>query len=280
MNFYFHHTGDKMLVENKLLKKVKELGLNSYEAKIWTALLSRGVSTAGEISDIANVPRSRSYDVLESLEKKGFIIMKVGKPIQYISVSPKEVLERVKNNVVQEAEEKVDVLDEFQDSELLTELIELHKNGIESVDPTDIAGYIKTTNNITDQMKTMIKNAEKTIFISTNLKGTQLIKEDLSRYLKKAISNNIKVFVNSPSNINIEGVEFFNTKGDNRFMVADNQTLLYITGEKIHSDYETAIWVDSPQLSNTMTEVFKHNLNNNTKIKAESVLKTTITKKA
>ncbi|MDP3765021.1 MAG: helix-turn-helix domain-containing protein, partial [Nanoarchaeota archaeon] len=44
---------------NKTEKQLKNLGLNSYEVKIWTALLSRGVSTAGELSDIANVPRSR-----------------------------------------------------------------------------------------------------------------------------------------------------------------------------------------------------------------------------
>ncbi|MBR9690362.1 TrmB family transcriptional regulator, partial [Candidatus Woesearchaeota archaeon] len=64
-----------MIVEKNFLEKIKEFGLNTYESKIWTALLSRGVSTAGELSDIANVPRSRSYDVLESLEKKGFVIM-------------------------------------------------------------------------------------------------------------------------------------------------------------------------------------------------------------
>jgi len=61
------------MIESKAEKQLKNLGLNSYEVKIWTALLSRGVSTAGELSDIANVPRSRSYDVLESLEKKGFV---------------------------------------------------------------------------------------------------------------------------------------------------------------------------------------------------------------
>src|SRR3989338_3408379 len=72
-----------MLVDQETIKKIKSLGLNTYEAKIWTALLSRGVSTAGELSDIADVPRSRSYDVLESLEKKGFVIMKLGKPIKY-----------------------------------------------------------------------------------------------------------------------------------------------------------------------------------------------------
>ncbi len=67
-----------MIIQPELLNKLKDFGLNSYESKIWVALLSRGVSTAGELSDIANVPRSRSYDVLESLEKKGFVILKLG----------------------------------------------------------------------------------------------------------------------------------------------------------------------------------------------------------
>ena len=62
-----------MIVDQDFLNKIKDFGLNSYEAKLWVALLSRGVSTAGELSDIASVPRSRTYDVLESLEKKGFI---------------------------------------------------------------------------------------------------------------------------------------------------------------------------------------------------------------
>ncbi|PIZ51419.1 hypothetical protein COY28_05000, partial [Candidatus Woesearchaeota archaeon CG_4_10_14_0_2_um_filter_57_5] len=84
-----------MIVKEEFLSKLRRyFALNLYEVKIWTALLSRGVSTAGELSDIANVPRSRSYDVLESLEKKGFVIMKVGKPIKYYAVHPTEVVER------------------------------------------------------------------------------------------------------------------------------------------------------------------------------------------
>ena len=85
-----------MIVQTDFLNRLRDFGLNSYESKLWVALLSRGISTAGELSDIANVPRSRSYDVLESLEKKGFIVIKIGKPIKYIAVPPEEVLERVK----------------------------------------------------------------------------------------------------------------------------------------------------------------------------------------
>ena len=85
-----------MIVKEEFLSQIRRyFALNLYEVKIWSALLSRGVATAGELSDIANVPRSRSYDVLESLERKGFVIMKLGKPIKYIAVPPTEVLERV-----------------------------------------------------------------------------------------------------------------------------------------------------------------------------------------
>ena len=93
-----------MIVKEEFLSKLRRyFSLNLYEVKIWTALLSRGVSTAGELSDIANVPRSRSYDVLESLEKKGFVVMKLGKPIKYIAVPPTEVVDRVKKNMKVEA---------------------------------------------------------------------------------------------------------------------------------------------------------------------------------
>ena len=107
-----------MQVYSETIKKTRLFGLNTYEAKIWVALLSRGVSTAGELSDIANVPRSRSYDVLESLEKKGFVVMKLGKPIKYLAVPPKEVLERVKKNVQQDAKEQMEKLEELKKMKL------------------------------------------------------------------------------------------------------------------------------------------------------------------
>ena len=93
-----------MIVQKDFLNKLKDFGLNSYESKLWIALLSRGVSTAGELSDISDVPRSRAYDVLESLEKKGFIVVKVGKPIKYLAVPPAEVVDRVKKKESEAAE--------------------------------------------------------------------------------------------------------------------------------------------------------------------------------
>ena len=58
----------------ELVKKIKDyFNLNIYETKVWLALLGKGIASAGEIAEISGVPRSRTYDVLESLEKQGFL---------------------------------------------------------------------------------------------------------------------------------------------------------------------------------------------------------------
>src|SRR3989304_9468866 len=132
-----------MIVKDEFLSKLRRyFNLNLYEVKIWAALLSRGVSTAGELSDIANVPRSRSYDVLESLERKGFVVMKLGKPIKYIAVPPQEVLERVKKNISEDAEKQVQLIESLKGSDVLGELSTLHKQGVDIVEPADLTGAV------------------------------------------------------------------------------------------------------------------------------------------
>ena len=65
-----------MLVKQELISKVRDyFDLNIYETKVWLALLGKGVASAGEIAIISGVPRSRTYDVLESLEKRGLHLL-------------------------------------------------------------------------------------------------------------------------------------------------------------------------------------------------------------
>src|SRR3989344_7690541 len=161
-----------MIVNESFLKKARAaFDLNIYEVKIWTALLSRGVAAAGELSDMSNVPRSRSYDVLESLEKKGFIIMKLGKPIRYIAVPPEEIVKRMKNIIHEEAETRSDMLEKVRKEDLFGELELLYKQGIEHIDPTSLAGSIKGRTALYSQLSTMLDNAQKEILIMTSEQG-------------------------------------------------------------------------------------------------------------
>src|SRR3989344_5629349 len=157
-----------MIVKDELLGKLRRyFDLNLYEVKLWVSLLSRGVSTAGELSDIADVPRSRSYDVLESLEKKGFVIMKLGKPIKYIAIPPSEVVDRVRKNMHINAQEKIKRLESVRESPLLSELETLHTQGINLIDPTDLSGCLRGRHNLYNHLDMLIKDAKKSVNILT-----------------------------------------------------------------------------------------------------------------
>ena len=161
-----------MIVKEEFLNKLREsFGLNIYEVKIWTAMLSRGVSTAGELSDISEVPRSRVYDILESLEKRGFVIMKIGKPIKYIAVKPEDILSRVKKDIKDNVDKKLDQLEKIKETDLFLELKSLHKQGIAFIEPGTLAGAIRVRDNLYDHLDSMLRNAEKSVEIVTTSEG-------------------------------------------------------------------------------------------------------------
>ena len=119
----------KMLVKPEIMNRIKDnFHLNIYETKVWVALLSKGIASAGDIAKISRVPRSRAYDVLESLEKKGFAREKLGKPIMYIGIKPKGILERLNNNVREKCRGK----DKFSFSQISRRLRNLGQGGVVS----------------------------------------------------------------------------------------------------------------------------------------------------
>jgi HTH-type transcriptional regulator, sugar sensing transcriptional regulator len=256
-----------MIVQNEFLKKIKDFGLNSYEAKIWTALLSRGVSTAGELSDIANVPRSRSYDVLESLEKKGFIIMKIGKPIKYIAVPPEEVLERVKKKVEEESQAHVKSLESLKDSNIISELNLLHKEGVDLIEPTDITASLKGRDNLYSHLDLMIKTAEDTIIIMTTEDGLVRKADYLKKQLKKASERGVKVRIAAPitekTKSAVEAIsayaEIRHTNSKARFCIVDGEeiTFMLLDDESTHPMYDVGVWVNTPFFSTALTELFE-----------------------
>tara|TARA_Y100000310_G_scaffold100745_1_gene98629 strand:+ start:1547 stop:2338 length:792 start_codon:yes stop_codon:yes gene_type:complete len=256
-----------MIVQQDFLNKLRDFGLNSYESKLWAALLSRGISTAGELSDIANVPRSRTYDVLESLEKKGFIIMKLGKPIKYIAVPPSEVLERVKRKVEEDAQKKAEMLDNIKDDNILKELNLLHKNGIDLVEPTELSGFIKGVDNLYNHFEFIIKNATDSIDILTTAPGLQKKSEKLIPLLKEASERGITIRIISPVKKTDETTKAFKNIAEiktaddvtGRLFLVDKKhvTFMLLNNEQIHDSYDTAIWVNTEFFSTTMTNLFE-----------------------
>ncbi len=258
-----------MIVKEEFLNKLRQFfSLNLYEVRIWTALLSRGISTAGELSDIGNVPRSRAYDVLESLEKKGFVVMKLGKPIKYIAVEPKEVVERVKKLIRGQAEESVKILDNLKEGDVLGELNSLHSQGIEFIEPSDLSGALKGRHNLYTHLELMAKNSEKSIVLVTTSKGiirkVDALKPELEKLTKKGVSIRIAAPITKENASAIKDImkiaEVRNLdKMDARFCIIDNKEILFmvLSDEEVHPTYDVGVWVNTPYFANTLNNLFE-----------------------
>jgi len=259
-----------MIVKDELLSKLRRyFDLNLYEVKLWVSLLSRGVSTAGELSDIADVPRSRSYDVLESLEKKGFVVMKLGKPIKYIAIPPAEVVDRVKKNMHFNAQEKIKRLDGVKTSPLLSELETLHSQGITLIDPADISGCLRGRHNLYNHLDLLIKDSKKSVNMVTTEQGFMRKVEGLRPTLEKAKKRGVKIKISAPlTNDNkkiaasLKGVAEVkhNTKVNSRFVTIDSNDLVFmmLDDKEVHPSYDLGVWVKSPYFASAMDNMFGH----------------------
>ncbi len=251
-----------MIMNQQFLKKLRSaFDLNEYEVKIWTALLSKGMASAGELSDVGNVPRSRAYDILESLEKKGFIVMKLDKPIKYLAVEPKEIISRVKKDVHTKANQQISVITELETTDIFEDLTKLFTQGIDNVDPTTITSSVKGRKNIYNQIETMLRSAEKSVTISTTKLGFDRKFENFRFLFKKLKDKGVKVKLITPEKVESkDSKSILQTKImpelNSRFVLVDNKELLFmLTDDTVDEKTDSAVWITSPYFVNAMNSM-------------------------
>lgn len=258
-----------MIVREEFLSRLRKIfDLNLYEVRVWTALLSRGVSTAGELSNISDVPRSRTYDILESLEKKGFIIMKLGKPIKFVALKPEEVIERVKRNLVVEAQSKSKRLETLKGDEVLHELTDLFTQGVKFVEPSDLSGSLRGRQNMYNHLDMMIREAEKTITVVTTAEGLNRKIESLMPGFEKAKKRGVKVRIAAPiTSANIKVARELNKVAEvrdiegfkARFAVIDSEQMMFmlLDDEKVHPNYDVGVWINTEFFAKALEQLFE-----------------------
>ena len=103
-----------MNVERAIVS-LRKLGLSDYEARAYAALLAMGRLTPAEVSSAANIPYTKTYEVLRRLEQKGWVVVASRSPLVYAPVKPEEVLSKLKrefDEVINEAAAALKTLEE------------------------------------------------------------------------------------------------------------------------------------------------------------------------
>ncbi|MBS3074499.1 TrmB family transcriptional regulator [Candidatus Pacearchaeota archaeon] len=251
-------------IKPELVKKIRAyFSLNIYETRVWLALLTRGVSSVGEIAEVSGVPRSRTYDVLESLEKAGFTLIKLGKPVKYMAIKPAVIIEKLKNNARREAEEKVKTLANLRGTEEYKVLEDLHKSGIEPIKHGDLSSAIRGKSNIYNYLKEIVENAEKEVIICMDaaeiLRRYKVFDQVFSRLrksgvvVKLALSGNDVELREVTNRLKIKVVKM---SINARFIIIDrNQVLMMVTNSP-HDDQEVGVWINSEFFAGSLATLF------------------------
>ena len=87
-----------MSISDKTKKSLEKIGLTSYEIRAYTTLIKDGESNASEISQNSGVPYSKIYEILGTLEEKGWIGSDDSRPTKYFAKAPSNALETTKQN--------------------------------------------------------------------------------------------------------------------------------------------------------------------------------------
>mgnify|MGYP000073687019 CR=1 FL=1 len=69
------------------VRQLKALGLSTYAARTFVALVSLGEGTAEDVSEIADVPRTRVYDAAGELRDRGLVDVKRSSPKRFWPIS-------------------------------------------------------------------------------------------------------------------------------------------------------------------------------------------------
>jgi len=250
-----------MVATQAVLDALKQIGLNLYERKLWVALLSRGTSTAGELSGLAKVPHSRTYDVLESLAEKGFVMIQTTKPLKYVAIPPAEALERAKKKVKEDADVVVERITHTQGTATVKELERIYKNGVALVEPGEMTGSLRGRHMMHQQLETCIKNAKKKISIVTSEEGLTELHSKHGDMLRKAAGRGVKVRIAAPiTKENGQAVQalkdFAEIKkmekdtGGRFALVDDSHVILSLTDDKsVHPTQDLAFWTQSEHVA-------------------------------
>ena len=217
------------------------MGLNEYEARAYKALLTGGKSSAVAVSKSADIPRARVYDVLFSLEKKGFASRALSKPVRFSALRPLKAVESLARARRQELDSAIAEISAVAQS--LERSSPKRQQGQQ--EQQESAMLIEGRNSIYALVGERLENCSDSVIISSSEEGLRHKKEFFYSHLRELAKKGVKVAL-VPSR-------------ELRCLVFDRNSVLFFLNDGNRGEgQEKALLVESPFVANYFHTTIMH----------------------
>jgi sugar-specific transcriptional regulator TrmB len=247
-----------------IVRQLGQLGLTSYEAKAYVALLRRDSSTASEVARVAGLPRQRIYDVLGSLVERGLASARPGNVVKYVANAPELALERL----VQRQREQLAEL-ERHTADVIDRLTPQFDAGRAHTDPLEYIEVLRDREAINTRFGELQASIKHEILVFTkppyatppqeNVEGLDVVRSHRARAVYEFTAFDDPAFT--------EGVRRFVEAGEDARFVAELPLKLVVIDETIvmfgmddpvaGGGGSTIVVVEHPQLASVLKIAFQ-----------------------
>jgi sugar-specific transcriptional regulator TrmB len=247
-----------MSVSEKSRKAMESLGLTGYEIKVYISLLEIGSMTASDISKKSGVPYSKIYEVLNSLEDKGWLESDSTRPQNFFPKSPMTALEAMRMRIENGIRDN--------QSLIISELMPVYeKSGIKERPEIWV---VRGIYNIAAKVREIIQTCQKELLIALPQVAEEIAKP-VQPMLRILHEKGVKIIVLASEGTNPETIRALsriaNVKlKDNMFgggVIGDGRQVVILLGEgrAEMGNYEPiAIWADHTGLAGYAKDYFHY----------------------
>lgn len=262
----------------KIQEELMNFGLTSNQAKVFIFLGKYGSKTSPEVCNALKLPRTETYNVLNSLLNRGIVTSEFQHPTKYSALS----MDRAILTMVQAAQENVNGLakKEFELTKLWNHIPSFAEESDES--KSERFQMLQGLTRVHHKMKEMIKDAQTECKIVCSEK-------DLSRFyhsdffdmlpsmgadLKLIISptNKIPRYIRVIDETKIRILPNNNLEGQCFVITDSNEVLIFLRNSDTTSKNVFAFWTNTASLVNSMRSLFYYSWQNSLPLDFEKYL--------
>lgn len=166
------------------------LGLTDYESRAYVALVALGPTSANNVAEAAQIPRTSVYKVLKNLEAKKFVQEQKGRPRSFAPTDPKELSRGFADKI----EESFDKIAQVKDA--------LSERGVPQLVYT-----IMGRDRVLDKLGEMLDKSIHTLVMSSP--SISVIRSKLGKKFSNAVARGVNItvitspFVKAPPGVNV-----------------------------------------------------------------------------